>query len=82
MKYLAKAEKISARKSFFYIDENGCIQYNLFCSLKRRTLKLLDFNAIKQNEPDYVRIRKSEIIRCAIVGGKLTVKFCEYKNEK
>ena len=71
MKYLAKAEKISARKSF-----------NLFCGLKRRTLKLLDFNAIKQNESDYVRIRKSEIIRCAIVGGKLAVKFCEYKNEK
>jgi hypothetical protein len=43
---------------------------------------LLDFNAIKQNEPDYVRIRKSEIIRCTIVGGKLSVKFCEYKNEK
>lgn len=82
MKYLAKAEKNICTEVIFYIDENGCIQYNLFCGLKRRTLKLLDFNAIKQNEPDYVRIRKSEIIRCTIVGGKLSVKFCEYKNEK
>ena len=81
MKYLAKAEKISARKSFFILTKMD-VSYNLFCGLKRRTLKLLDFNAIKQNEPDYVRIRKSEIIRCTIVGGKLSVKFCEYKNEK
>ena len=71
MKYLAKAEKISARKSFFILTK-----------MDVSNIKLLDFNAIKQNEPDYVRIRKSEIIRCTIVGGKLSVKFCEYKNEK
>lgn len=36
----------------FYVDENGCIPYNLFCGLKRRTLKLLDFNAIKQKRKE------------------------------
>ena len=47
----------------FYVDENGCIPYNLFCGLKRRTLKLLDFNVIKQKEKNgkKPRIQKNEM---------------------
>jgi len=49
----------------FYVDENGCIPYNLFCGLKRRTLKLLDFNAIKQR-----RKRNHEYKKRDVTGGQ------------